>query len=373
MATNINIRRDVKDQYYRYKMPRLHAKVEGKGNGIKTVLPNIVDVAKALSRPPLYPTKYFGFELGAQARAEEKNDRYIVNGAHEAERLQQLLDGFIERFVLCGNCKSPETDLKITKEQTIMRECMACGQPSNVDMGHKMSAYIFKNPPPKEKKGGKHAAAQANNSAHASGDEELDQLVRDAAALEVSDDDDWGYDEDVVGDMKPAGAFAAHDDDDEEETEQDPFELLANFIEANADASDDAVHAKAVELGLGKNHRALVVVIQCLFTGSKSLLKDIARHKPLLTKFGRSDKHQRAVIGGFERLIEADMDGLLSKTSMVLVNLFQNDIVDEEQVREWGRRPSKKYVDKDAAKRIHKAAQQFMEWLDTAESESESE
>ncbi|KAJ2161104.1 eukaryotic translation initiation factor 5, partial [Coemansia sp. RSA 560] len=142
---------------------------------------------------------------------------------------------------------------------------------------------------------------------------------------------------------------------------------------ANADASDDAVHAKAVELGLGKNHRALVVVIQCLFTGSKSLLKDIARHKPLLTKFGRSDKHQRAVIGGFERLIEADMDGLLSKTSMVLVNLFQNDIVDEEQVREWGRRPSKKYVDKDAAKRIHKAAQQFMEWLDTAESESESE
>ncbi len=33
-------------------MPVLITKVEGKGNGIKTVVPNMDDVAKALSRPP---------------------------------------------------------------------------------------------------------------------------------------------------------------------------------------------------------------------------------------------------------------------------------------------------------------------------------
>lgn len=33
-------------------MPELLTKIEGKGNGIKTVLPNMSDVAKALSRPP---------------------------------------------------------------------------------------------------------------------------------------------------------------------------------------------------------------------------------------------------------------------------------------------------------------------------------
>jgi len=47
-----NINRGVDDIFYRYKMPKLMAKVEGNGNGIKTVLPNIKEVAKALSRPP---------------------------------------------------------------------------------------------------------------------------------------------------------------------------------------------------------------------------------------------------------------------------------------------------------------------------------
>ena len=38
--------------FFRYKMPRLVAKVEGKGNGVKTVIPNMVDIAKSLERPP---------------------------------------------------------------------------------------------------------------------------------------------------------------------------------------------------------------------------------------------------------------------------------------------------------------------------------
>lgn len=47
----VNIPRDVDDIYYRYKMPVLKAKVEGKGNGIKTVVENMADIAKAMDRP----------------------------------------------------------------------------------------------------------------------------------------------------------------------------------------------------------------------------------------------------------------------------------------------------------------------------------
>lgn len=57
------------------------------------------------------PTKYFGCELGAQVQMDAKAERYIVNGAHDAARLQDLLDGFIKKFVLCTECDNPETKL----------------------------------------------------------------------------------------------------------------------------------------------------------------------------------------------------------------------------------------------------------------------
>lgn len=60
MAGNsINVNRGVQDPFYRYKMPRILAKVEGKGNGIKTVIANMNDIAKALSRPPTCQLFYF--------------------------------------------------------------------------------------------------------------------------------------------------------------------------------------------------------------------------------------------------------------------------------------------------------------------------
>src|SRR6266550_2095869 len=145
-------------------MPLLTTKIEGKGNGIKTVVPNMSDVARALSRPPTYTTKFFGCELGAQTSFDEKNDRYIVNGAHDANRLRELLDVFIEKFVLCKSCKNPETELIITKHgrtEGIIRDCKACGERTGIDMRHKLTTFSLKNPPVKANKGRKRNAGDA--------------------------------------------------------------------------------------------------------------------------------------------------------------------------------------------------------------------
>lgn len=69
---SVNVNRNVTDIFYRYKMPRIQAKVEGKGNGIKTVIVNMAEVARAIGRPATYPTKYFGCELGAQTQFDYK-------------------------------------------------------------------------------------------------------------------------------------------------------------------------------------------------------------------------------------------------------------------------------------------------------------
>lgn len=103
----VNINRSVTDMFYRYKMPKIIVKVEGKGNGIKTRIVNMSEIAKSLDRPPSYPTKYFGCELGAQTTIDHKTDKYIVNGSHTADKMQDMLDGFIQKFVLCPKVREP--------------------------------------------------------------------------------------------------------------------------------------------------------------------------------------------------------------------------------------------------------------------------
>jgi len=113
------------DQFYRYKMPAIQSKIEGRGNGIKTNVTNLVEVSKALARPPMYTLKFLGNDLGAQTTFNEKEGRAIVNGAHDAGKLAQSLESFIKRFVQCFSCGNPETMIEITKRETIHLKCKA--------------------------------------------------------------------------------------------------------------------------------------------------------------------------------------------------------------------------------------------------------
>lgn len=54
-------------------MPRVIGKVEGRGNGIKTVIFNVMDLSLALKRNPGEVCKFFGTELGAQVRNKAKS------------------------------------------------------------------------------------------------------------------------------------------------------------------------------------------------------------------------------------------------------------------------------------------------------------
>ncbi|XVF81883.1 hypothetical protein PTKIN_Ptkin15bG0191600 [Pterospermum kingtungense] len=142
------------DAFYRYKMPKMITKIEGRGNGIKTNIVNMVDIAKALARPASYTTKYFGCELGAQSKFDEKTGTSLVNGSHDTAKLAGLLENFIKKYIQCYGCGNPETEIFITKNQMIQLNCAACGFVSDVDMRDKLTSFILKNPP-EAKKGSK--------------------------------------------------------------------------------------------------------------------------------------------------------------------------------------------------------------------------
>ncbi|KAH7650386.1 translation initiation factor eIF Tif5p [Cryptosporidium bovis] len=142
----LNIPSTVDDPNYRYKMPKLVSKIEGRGNGIRTKIVNMADIARSLKRPPAYPTKFFGCELGALSKWEDKEERSIVNGAHQQNDLQKLMDKFIQMYVLCPSCELPEIDIVVKKER-VSCKCNACGHIGALDNNHKITTYISKNPP----------------------------------------------------------------------------------------------------------------------------------------------------------------------------------------------------------------------------------
>jgi len=145
----VNIPSTCDDPSYRYKMPRIVSKKEGRGNGSKTCIVNMSDVAHALRRPPQYTTKWFGAELGAQStytNKEGEGERAIVNGHHDTPIFQTMLDKFIDKYVLCDNCKLPEIDMTV-KKGNIVYKCSACGSAGELDNNHKIAAFVSKNPP----------------------------------------------------------------------------------------------------------------------------------------------------------------------------------------------------------------------------------
>ncbi|XP_073057973.1 eukaryotic translation initiation factor 5-like [Primulina eburnea] len=171
------------DAFYRYKMPKMITKIEGRGNGIKTNIVNMVDIAKSLARPASYTTKHFGCELGAQSKFDEKSGTSLVNGAHDTAKLAGLLEIFIKKYVQCYGCGNPETEILITKNLMIQLKCAACGFVSDVDMRDKLTSFIVKNPPEpkkgsKDKKTLRRAEKERLKEGEAA-DEELKKLKKD--------------------------------------------------------------------------------------------------------------------------------------------------------------------------------------------------
>ncbi|KAF7795233.1 hypothetical protein EIP86_006383 [Pleurotus ostreatoroseus] len=394
----VNIRRDVEDKFYRYRMPLLVTKIEGKGNGIKTVIPNMADVARALSRPPTYPTKYFGCELGAQTSFDEKNERYIVNGAHDAQKLRELLDGFIDKFVLCRSCKNPETDLIITKTDEIIRDCKACGERTGVDMRHKLTTFIIKNPPKTKKSKSKKAGGSdspTNNGAHAEAatppieglddgaesDDELTKRIK-AEALELNPEstlgkDEWSVDtsaEAVRARTKAAEATMERltlGDDESDEDADSPYSQLKRWAEENRSAGAVEVYKKADDLGIAKKHKTVQVLAQSLF--DENVVTQVNTYAPMFKKMVTSEKHQKALLGGLERLVGVTYPNLTPAVPKILMAFYQTDILDEEVIQQWGTHVSKKYVDRETSKKVRKASEPFLKWLEEAEDSDEDD
>lgn len=282
--------------------------------------------------------KYFGFELGAQTNIDPADDRWIINGAHEASKLQDYLDGFIQKFVLCKKCKNPETDVQI-KDGNITLDCKACGQRSEVDARLKLSSFILKHAPKKgkkdkstkkaERRAKKEREAKGENGHNSdegspnpgsngnysdgndeNGDVELDagsddELTRriNAEAKELDDpvqdkEIEWTVDTSEEAQKARAAQLADDlkkqlvlngEDDEDADGEGNPYDALGGWIESEAKNSsgvtgvgDVEIYKKAQDLGIEKKHKTLAVLAQAIF--DDNIVKQVDERAAMLKK-----------------------------------------------------------------------------------------
>ncbi|XP_065175775.1 eukaryotic translation initiation factor 5-like isoform X1 [Sycon ciliatum] len=389
MAT-VNVNREIADVYYRYKMPALQAKVEGKGNGMKTVIVNMVAIAKALHRPPSYSTKYFGCELGAQVQMDTKKERYIVNGPHDAGKLQDMLDGFIKRFVLCKECGNPETNLEVSRKQTINQICIACGYRTGVDMRHKLTTFILRNPPNPPSSGKTKVSKKNSSKTPPAEGTDTSAMASDAVPRPSGsgssvdgnvDDDDWSVDtsadavkQRMASSLTTAAATLAITDD-LELPEDKRLDLLEAFIAKEMKGGQLAPDNESVF----KESRRLelvekTVLLVCEAVLNANALDQLKTYSKLFLQFLRENKKaQKHFLGALENLVGKRHPALLNRVPHIWKMSYDLDLVDEEVFLEWEGKVSKRYVSKEMSQTIRDRATPFLKWLREAEEEEESD
>lgn len=109
----------------RFEIP----KVEGHFEGKKTIITNFSQILSTFRRNPDHLQKFLLKELAASGQKE--GDRLILNIKVPSSRINQKLEEYANEFVICRECKKPDTEL-IRQDRITFIHCLACGAKHSV-------------------------------------------------------------------------------------------------------------------------------------------------------------------------------------------------------------------------------------------------
>jgi len=99
-------------------------KVEGHHQGGRTVISNFMQILSCLRREPEHLAKFLFKELAAPGQIV--GDRLILIRRISSQIINEKIEKYVKEFVMCPNCKKPDTELIEENGQMFMR-CLACG------------------------------------------------------------------------------------------------------------------------------------------------------------------------------------------------------------------------------------------------------
>jgi len=406
----INIGGDAQDTSYRYKMPRLVTKVEGRGNGIKTVIVNMVDIAKHLHVEPAYPTKFFGIELGAQSKFNAKTERAIVNGSHTQPDMAKMLNKFIDVFVLCPTCKLPEISMKVKKKSgTIKIDCAACGHNGLLQTQHKLVTYILKDSADKSKdkkkdKKDKKDKKGKKDKKKKGEEEEEDEEVKEVkvekkekkskkakAAPEAEVEVEWLTDtskdaqrarkEDEFAGMKPNDSLKVVESiiENAGDAANSASTVLKVFL-ASGDRTEQQIKSELNRLqlarGLDEPQKIKVLLEAIIDTEDASEISNqYSAQSKVLALFAQDKTTGTIMLNCIEEQVGVVEPQLLSRAPHIIQALYEADVLDEDTILSWYDAPpeSSWLVNKDVAVAVRGKALPFVTWLKEADEDDEGD
>lgn len=104
----------------RFEIPKAEGYFEGK----KTIISNFLQIVSVFRRKPEHLQKFLLKELAASGQIE--GDRLVLNIKIPSSRINQKLEEYAREFVICRECKKPDTEL-VREDRITFIKCLACG------------------------------------------------------------------------------------------------------------------------------------------------------------------------------------------------------------------------------------------------------
>jgi len=359
---------------YRYRMPPLETKIEGRGSG-HTVIVNLPAVAMSLQRSPLEILKYFGYKLGsAVAFTENKKTKKqdhsqaiaTINATVTTATLQRLLAHYIQDYVLCS-CGKPDTFYEFeSSARGRVKLCLACrGCPAHreIDMEEKLSAFIVTEYQ-KEVKGVAQSTYYTKPIGHFEGKETSSPSYMAYEDIRKVSSDSISSECSVILSKS--------------EMIEEAILELKSLSAATVSEQLHVLSRIQKTLSLSPTEK-LMVFIGSNFSEDLIASNEVEQKQEVLSTLAFTPLQQRHLLGAFEWFCGARYPSLVRSFAKLLMQLYDAEVVEEEVLLKWAKDKSpniftadSELLSSESLKSLHVAAKPFIRWLKAAEVEDDS-
>lgn len=352
----------------RYKCRQLQVQVVGKSKMIRTMLVNILDVAKDMQVPPSYPGNFMGYEIGAQSKFDAKKperQQAFLSGEHDLKDLSRLAQKFIQEVVLCPQCGLPEITIEIASKK-ILGVCRACGGREELKISNEKFRRFVLNHPPTSSKGafdGKQDVKKAEAKEKKQAIKEKEKIKKNK--MNGNTENEETPQEDVVW----------FSDTSSEAARKRREEMLPDALRAPKKSLDKEEIKKLIEEKdvdkleeeKKESQSTGAEFVKFLFKAvADSSAKDLGtKHSKVFKHFADTSDGQIALLEALESYCKKN-DSIVAQVPLILKHYYAEDLASEENILAWSKKgPGNKTV------RQH--ATPFIQWLEEAEEESGDE